>query len=81
MYRTTKPISRKDLLIDTLHSMAEYLKKSENYDDPEYVLMQEAFHEIDDELRHIIQEEEFRNEYLSEQLTIIHRGDEEDSYS
>ena len=62
MYRTTKPISRKDLLIDTLHSMAEYLKKSENYNDPEYVLMQEAFHEIDDELRQIIEEEEWRNE-------------------
>lgn len=73
MYRTTKPVSRKDLLIDTLHSMAEYLKKSENYDDPEYVLMQETFHEIDDELRQIIKEEEFRNEYLFEQLTIIHK--------
>ena len=68
-------------MIDTLHSMAEYLKKSKNHDDPEYLLMQETFHQIDAELRQIIKEEEFRNEYLSDQLSIIHRNDEEESYS
>jgi len=80
MYNTKQP-SVKDLLKDTLHDMSEFLKNPENKDDPEYEMMQETYNEIDDELRQILEEESYKNEDISDQLTVIYKKDDGGSFS
>jgi len=80
MYNINQP-NVKDLLKDTLHDMSEFLKNPENKNDPDYELMQETYDEIDAELRQILEEESYKNEDISDQLTVIYKRDEGGSFS
>jgi hypothetical protein len=80
MYNTKQP-NVKDLLKDTLHDMSEFLKNPENKHDPDYELMQETYDEIDAELRQILEEESYKNEDVSDQLTVIYKKDDGGSFS
>jgi len=80
MYNINQP-KVKDLLKDTLHDMSEFLKNPENKNDPDYELMQETYDEIDAELRQILEEESYKNEDVSDQLTVIYKRDDGGSFS
>ena len=81
MFNAIQPVNRIEFLKDTLHDMAEFFKKPSSKHDPDYALMQEAYNEIGDELQQLSEEESYREEHISDQLTVIHRVDDNISFS
>lgn len=81
MFDVTQPVNRIEFLKDTLHDMAEFFKKPDSKNDPDYALMQEVYNEIGDELRQLSEEESYRDEHISDQLSVIHRVDDNISFS
>ena len=81
MFNAIEPVNRIEFLKDTLHDMAEFFKKPSSKQDPDYALMQEAYNEIGDELQQLSEEESYRDEHISDQLTVIHRVDDNINFS
>ena len=81
MFNVTESVNRIEFLKNTLHDMAEFFNTPENKDDPDYELMQEAYEVIGDELQQLSEEASYRDEHISDQLTVIHRVDDNISFS
>ena len=81
MFNVTQPVNRIEFLKDTLHDMAEFFKNPDSKDDPDYALMKETYEVIGDELRQLSEEESYRDEHISDQLTVIYKTDDTDIFS
>lgn len=71
MFNATEPVNRIEFLKDTLHDMAEFFKKPDSKDDPDYALMQEAYEVIGDELQQLSEEASYKDEHVYDELTVI----------